>query len=168
MTSTPEADALLNRDRLSVNKWSIHEILQVGLLIALSGGADALSSLVSTKISSRFGINVTMAIGFCHDIGFYIFCSFWIPTESTTWLVYIVFVCAGTSDGIWQPLVNGKFHQSKGQKIKSSLYSRYYAETCNEWRAHLRGLAPAQHSSCRKYRSGGKLLASLSRFTCTI
>ena len=32
-------------------------------------------------------------------------------------------------------------------KIKSSLYLRYYAETCNEWRDHLRGLAPGQHSS---------------------
>ena len=31
-------------------------------------------------------------------------------------------------------------------KIKPSLYSWYYAESCNEWRAHLRNLAPGQHS----------------------
>ena len=30
----------------------------------------------------------------------------------------------------------------KWSKIKSSLYSRCYAEACIEWRAHLRGLAP--------------------------
>ena len=30
---------------------------------------------------------------------------------------------------------------------KSSLYSRYYAEACNEGGAHLRDLAPGLHSS---------------------
>ena len=35
----------------------------------------------------------------------------------------------------------------KWSKIKSSLYSRCYAEACIEWRAHLHGLAPGQHSS---------------------
>ena len=34
-----------------------------------------------------------------------------------------------------------------GHQIKSSLYSRYYAETCNEWRVHLRNLVPGLHSS---------------------
>ena len=29
-------------------------------------------------------------------------------------------------------------------KIKSSLYSRYYAEACNKWRIHLRGLTAGQ------------------------
>ena len=32
-------------------------------------------------------------------------------------------------------------------EIKSSLYSRHYAQACNEWRVHLHGLAPGQHSS---------------------
>ena len=40
-----------------------------------------------------------------------------------------------------------KNYQIKNTKIKSSLYSRYYAEVCNERRDHLRGLAPGQHSS---------------------
>ena len=31
-------------------------------------------------------------------------------------------------------------------ELKLSLYSRYYIEVCNEWRVHLRGLAPGQHS----------------------
>ena len=31
------------------------------------------------------------------------------------------------------------------KKIKSSLYSWYYAETCNESRTHLRCLTPEQH-----------------------
>ena len=31
-------------------------------------------------------------------------------------------------------------------KIKFSLYSRYYAEACNEWRVHLCDLTPGQHS----------------------
>ena len=30
--------------------------------------------------------------------------------------------------------------------LKSSLYSRYYAEACNEQRGHIRDLAPGQHS----------------------
>ena len=33
------------------------------------------------------------------------------------------------------------------QKIKSSLYSRYYAEACNEWRGPSLPLRPGQHSS---------------------
>ena len=32
-------------------------------------------------------------------------------------------------------------------KTKSSSYSQYYVEACNEWRVRLRGLAPGQHSS---------------------
>ena len=35
--------------------------------------------------------------------------------------------------------------------IKSSLYSRYYTEACNEWRhsawTHLRGIAPGQRTN---------------------
>ena len=32
-------------------------------------------------------------------------------------------------------------------KTKSSLHSWYYAKACNEWRGHLRGLAPELHSA---------------------
>ena len=42
------------------------------------------------------------------------------------------------------PYCTSKCHE---KIIKSSLYSRYYAEACNEWRVHLRGLVPGQHSS---------------------
>ena len=43
---------------------------------------------------------------------------------------------------------SGRWYASlKKNLIKSSLYSRYYAATCNEWRAYLRGLSPGQHSS---------------------
>ena len=38
-------------------------------------------------------------------------------------------------------------NRPKFRHIKSSLYSRYYAEACNERRIHLRGLASGQHSS---------------------
>ena len=44
-------------------------------------------------------------------------------------------------------------------KTKSSLYSRYYAEACNEWRIHLRGLAPGQHSF-EETSHGGEPLAT--------
>ena len=43
-------------------------------------------------------------------------------------------------------------------QTKSSLYSRYYAEACHEWRAHLRCLTPGQLSSeeiSRRWRAVG-------------
>ena len=40
-----------------------------------------------------------------------------------------------------------RVHFAHNIKIKSLLYSRYYAEACNELRAYLRGLAPGLHSS---------------------
>ena len=45
-------------------------------------------------------------------------------------------------------------------KIKCSLYSRYYAVACKEWRCPFRGLAPDNTFSMKR-RSGGELLASL-------
>ena len=45
-------------------------------------------------------------------------------------------------------------------------YSQYYAEACNKWRNHLRGLASeAQgNTASKKRRSGGEPLATLRKF----
>ena len=48
-------------------------------------------------------------------------------------------------------------------QIKSAFYSGKYVETCNECRAHLRCLAPWQHSM-KKRRSGGDPVARLSLY----
>ena len=43
---------------------------------------------------------------------------------------------------------------------KSSLYSRYYAEACNEWRVHLLGLASALPS--QRWRAVGDIVFDLT------
>ena len=48
-----------------------------------------------------------MAIGFCLDIANYMICLFWTPTESSLWVVYVIFIMVGLIDGVWQPLING-------------------------------------------------------------
>ena len=53
----------------------------------------------------------------------------------------------------------------KIRKIKSSLYPRYHAEVCNEWRAHLRSLASGQHSSeetSQRWRAIGDTMSDLT------
>ena len=47
---------------------------------------------------------------------------------------------------LWNKDIAAKKDKVKN-KIKSSLYSRCYAEACNEWRDHLRGLTPGQHKN---------------------
>ena len=82
--------------------------IQVGLLSAVTGVSDAIASFVLCKIASRFGRKTTMWIGFCVDIGYYTLCLFWTPTESSAWIVYLIFIGVGLSDGTWQPWVNGE------------------------------------------------------------
>ena len=51
------------------------------------------------------------------------------------------------------------------QHIKSSSYSRYYTEACNEWRVHLRGFAPEQHSceeTSQQWRAVGDTACDLT------
>ena len=81
---------------------------QIGLLTAVAGTADAISSYFSCKLASWVGREIPMAIGFCLDIANYMIYLFWIPTDSSLWVVYILFVMIGLVDGVWQPLVNGK------------------------------------------------------------
>ena len=78
-------------------------------MTALSGGADTISSFLSCKLASIVGRNVPMMIGICLDITHYMICLFWIPTESSLWVVYILFMLFGLADGIWQPLINGMY-----------------------------------------------------------
>ena len=47
----------------------------------------------------------------------------------------------------------------KNIEIKSSLYSRYYAEACNEWRAISVALRLGSTAK-KKHRGGGKTLAT--------
>jgi len=58
-------------------------------------------------MTGKAGRNVTVAIGFCVDITYYIVCLCWNPTENSVGVVYFIFICVGISDGFWQPLVNG-------------------------------------------------------------
>ena len=53
-------------------------------------------------------------------------------------------------------------------QIESWSYSRYYAEACNEWRGHLRGLAPGLHcavpilSTSQRWRVVGDAVGDLT------
>ena len=51
----------------------------------------------------------------------------------------------------------------QNQKFKSSVYSRYFAEAHNEWRAHLCCLPP-RNTAPKKHRSGGEALRHCVRF----
>ncbi|XP_076805885.1 protein unc-93 homolog A-like [Clavelina lepadiformis] len=79
---------------------------QVGLMLAVTGAADSLMSFVSGRISGRFGRNFTFIVGFFLDISNYMICLFWVPSQSSLWVVYIIFAMVGLIDGVWQPLVN--------------------------------------------------------------
>jgi len=76
--------------------------------MAVYAAADGVTSFFICKLSSRIGRTIPLTLNFLLDIGNYMICLFWIPTDSTVWLVYIIFMIAGTIDGIWQPLINGK------------------------------------------------------------
>ena len=78
------------------------------MLQALLLASDAITAYSACKIASKIGRNIPLFIGFCVNIANYIICLFWIPTEPSLWVVYIIFVLLGVTDGIWQPLVNGK------------------------------------------------------------
>ena len=60
-----------------------------------------------------------------------------------------------------------EFAKSSEEKIKSSSSSRHDAETCNEWRDHLRSLA-LDNTAPKKRRSGGEPLLTLTLSTSTI
>ena len=51
-------------------------------------------------------------------------------------------------------------------QIKPSLYSHYYAEACNEWRGHFRGLAHIRFTAPKKRGSGSELV-TVSNLTIT-
>nr|XP_026692178.1 protein unc-93 homolog A-like isoform X1 [Ciona intestinalis] len=81
-------------------------VAQVGLCLALCYTCDAIVSYFCCKVTSKIGRVIPITVVALIDIGNYIFLLFWIPTSSTTWLVYVIFAVFGCLDGVWNPQVN--------------------------------------------------------------
>lgn len=79
--------------------------------MVIFASSAAVVSVLSTKLASRLGVNLAVAIGFVLDIGGYMLCLFWEPNEENLWMVYILFVVVGAVNGVWPPIVNGKQHK---------------------------------------------------------
>nr|CAB3263793.1 UNC93-like protein [Phallusia mammillata] len=95
---------------------------QVGLCMAIFCSINAFVSFFIGKISSRIGRNIPLCFALCVDIANYMWCLFWVPTESTTWLVYVLFFSFGITDGIWNPLVND-MHASYFQSNQETAFT---------------------------------------------
>ena len=74
---------------------------QVTLTVIASNIVDGISSSIVGIVSAKYGRNVLFAIGFAINSGYFFFQLYWIPTPSTTWLIYIM---AG-ADGIINSLL---------------------------------------------------------------
>nr|XP_026692338.1 UNC93-like protein isoform X2 [Ciona intestinalis] len=72
-------------------------VSQVGICLILYGVVSGTFCIVSGKILGRYGCLPILVIQLILDISFYLVCLLWVPTVSTTWVVYVLFCMAGFS-----------------------------------------------------------------------
>ncbi|CAK8681294.1 unnamed protein product [Clavelina lepadiformis] len=98
---------------------------QVGIGVLLYGTTDALFSYVGGKVAGKYNRNIPYAWAFIVDITAYVFCLNWEITQDNSWVVYILFLAFGVSDGVWQALTNDMYgHYFKGEeKIAYSMWN---------------------------------------------
>nr|CAB3267516.1 protein unc-93 homolog A-like [Phallusia mammillata] len=82
---------------------------KVGVCIMLFSTADCVFSLIAGKMAGKLGRNLPYFIAFVIDIGLYVFSIHWEFNAGNEWLVYIIFLMFGCSDGIWQTLVTAMY-----------------------------------------------------------
>jgi len=73
----------------------------------LYGFTDSVLSICAGKLAGKFGRNLPFLVALFIDISNYVFCLTWKANETNSWLIYVLFLSFGISDGIWQTLITG-------------------------------------------------------------
>nr|XP_039257119.1 protein unc-93 homolog A-like [Styela clava] len=75
---------------------------QMGAVLIVYAFVSGCISALSPRIISKFGRNIVMSIACLIDMSNFIFCLLWKPQDDTKYLVYLVGVMCGLSDGTWR------------------------------------------------------------------
>nr|XP_039248658.1 protein unc-93 homolog A-like [Styela clava] len=78
---------------------------QVGFTVAIFAAVDGTVALACKKIVQLFGRNRIILVALVQDLAVYTFCVFWNPQINTTWVVYLIFLMFGATDGIWKTML---------------------------------------------------------------
>lgn len=97
---------------------------QVSLYVITSNIVDGISSSLVGRLSAKYGRSLLFAIGFVINIGYFFFQLFWIPTLSTTWLIYIMAAADGIINsllGVQTQDLHGSFFPKKREFALSAV-----------------------------------------------
>ncbi|CAK8692482.1 protein unc-93 homolog A-like isoform X2 [Clavelina lepadiformis] len=90
---------------------------KVCICVVIFAATQSLVSLLTGKLSAKYGRNLPFLTGFLVELVTYCFCLTWLPSQDTTALVYVIFLLFGISSGILVSLVNATFgHYLSEQK----------------------------------------------------
>nr|XP_039257985.1 protein unc-93 homolog A-like [Styela clava] len=73
----------------------------VGAVMIVYAFVSGFMSALTPRIISKFGRNIVMSIACVIDLLIFIFCLLWRPQDDTKYLVYLVGVVCGLTDGTW-------------------------------------------------------------------
>nr|XP_039259992.1 protein unc-93 homolog A-like isoform X2 [Styela clava] len=79
---------------------------KIGFYVAVFGAGHAISAYMFNKTRRKIGQTFLFLICVSLDLLNLIFCLHWNPNQENSWMVYIVYLCFGLTDGIWQPGIN--------------------------------------------------------------
>ncbi|XP_078492351.1 protein unc-93 homolog A-like isoform X1 [Ciona intestinalis] len=82
------------------------DVSQVGLCLAVAYTCNALVSYFFGILTNKYGRNKPFLAVALFNIGIYIFLLLWVPTPTTTWLVYVISAFSGCVEGVWIPQIN--------------------------------------------------------------
>jgi len=86
------------------------KILQVTLNSLIFSFSAFISSYWSGVAAGKYGKTAVLLVGTAIDFSTFLTCLFWMPTENTVWIIYILFFIEGISDGCWQVSVASKHY----------------------------------------------------------
>nr|XP_039260018.1 UNC93-like protein isoform X1 [Styela clava] len=84
----------------------INGFSQIGFYVAVFGAGHAFSTFIFNKYRRKIGRTFVFSMCVVLDLVNFIFCLYWIPSRENSWVVYIVYLCFGLTDGVWQPGIN--------------------------------------------------------------
>ncbi|XP_039259991.2 protein unc-93 homolog A-like [Styela clava] len=84
----------------------INGFSKIGFYVAVFGAGHAISAYMFNKTRRKIGQTFLFLICVSLDFLNLIFCLHWNPNQENSWMVYIVYLCFGLTDGIWQPGIN--------------------------------------------------------------
>lgn len=83
-------------------------IQKLGFVMATYGGSTTVFALFFGRISKYTGRYVLFALAGLVNLGIFIVMSVWVPSSDDVMLIFLIPVCWGVAEGIWQIQSNGK------------------------------------------------------------